>query len=136
MGPSARHMGRVVMPRPVRWNGTFHQWLRRGLAARRIVPTAGANRCKVALVSCQSANGIAGNSSICPTIPARDGLDQTSTATLLRVTDAGAADRSGPLRTWDDDAYREPCALRGVNAVQARKASNLIETDSYAAIPA
>jgi hypothetical protein len=34
-------MGRVVMPRPVRWNGTFHQWLRRALAARRIFPMTG-----------------------------------------------------------------------------------------------
>ena len=32
-------MGRVVMPRPVRWKGTFHQWLRRTLAARRSFPT-------------------------------------------------------------------------------------------------
>ena len=39
--PSACPMRRVVIPRPVRWNGTFHQWLRRMLAARRICPRPG-----------------------------------------------------------------------------------------------
>jgi hypothetical protein len=32
-------MGRVVMPRPVRWKGRFHQWLRRTLTASLIFPT-------------------------------------------------------------------------------------------------
>ena len=62
--PSAWPMGRVVMPRPVRWKGTFHQWLRRTLAASRILPTTWQNRCRVSLVSCQEASGIGGNSSM------------------------------------------------------------------------
>jgi hypothetical protein len=57
-------IGRVVMPRPVRWKGTFHQWLRRGLAASRILPITCANRCSVGMVSDQLEYGIGGNSSI------------------------------------------------------------------------
>ena len=49
---------------PVRWNGTFHQWLRRTLAASRILPTTWQNRCSVCLVSRHSASGIGGNSSM------------------------------------------------------------------------
>src|SRR5512133_327612 len=62
--PSTWPMGRVVVPRPVRWNGTFHQWLRRLLAASRSLPTTWQNRCRVCLVSCQAARGIGGNSSM------------------------------------------------------------------------
>jgi hypothetical protein len=62
--PSTSPIGRVVMPRPVRWNGTFHQWLRRILAASRILPTTWANRCSVSLESFHSCNGIAGNISM------------------------------------------------------------------------
>ena len=53
--PSSWPMGRVVMPRPVRWKGTFHQWLRRTLAASRSLPTTWQNRCRVCLVSRHSA---------------------------------------------------------------------------------
>jgi hypothetical protein len=56
-------MGRVVMPRPVRWKGRFHQWLRRTLTVSLIFPTTWQNRCSVALVSCHSASGIGGNNS-------------------------------------------------------------------------
>jgi hypothetical protein len=69
--PSTWPMGRVVMPRPVRWNGTFHQWLRRTLAASRILPTTWQNRCRVCLVSCQEASGIGGNSSMQHPFPSR-----------------------------------------------------------------
>src|SRR4029453_14564597 len=61
--PSIWPMGRVVVPRPVRWKGTFHQWLRRTLAASRSLPMTWQNRCRVCLVSRHSANGIGGNSS-------------------------------------------------------------------------
>jgi hypothetical protein len=50
----SRPIGRVVMPRPVTWKATFHQWLRRTLAARRTLPTIWAKRCTVAWVSDQS----------------------------------------------------------------------------------
>ena len=48
-------IGRVVIPRPVRWKGTFHQWLRRGLYASRSLPTTWLNRCTVARLSDHSA---------------------------------------------------------------------------------
>jgi hypothetical protein len=70
--PSAWPMGRVVMPRPVRWKGRLHQWLRRLLAARRILPMTWQNRCRVSLVSRQSASGIGGNSSMQHLFRSRD----------------------------------------------------------------
>src|SRR5918999_4156360 len=69
--PSTWPMGRVVMPRPVRWKGTFHQWLRRTLAASRIFPITWQNRCSVCLVSCQEASGIGGNNSMSCTLRSR-----------------------------------------------------------------
>jgi len=48
-------IGRVVSPRPVRCSGTFHQWLRRGLAASRILPRTCRNRCRVSRVAVHSA---------------------------------------------------------------------------------
>src|ERR671919_1363679 len=69
--PSTWPMGRVVMPRPVRCKGTFHQWLRRTLAASRIFPTTWQNRCSVCLVSCQAASGTGGNSSMPSTLRLR-----------------------------------------------------------------
>ena len=55
----------------MRWNGTFHQWLRRTLAASRTLPTTWQNRCSVSLVSRHSASGIGGNSSIAIVITGR-----------------------------------------------------------------
>ena len=57
-------IGRVVMPRPVRWNGTFHQWLRRVLDVRRILPISCSKRCSVSLVSRHSSSGMGGKSSM------------------------------------------------------------------------
>src|SRR4051794_33112789 len=54
-------MGRVVSPRPVRWKGTFHQWLRSGPWSSRIFPTTCAYRWSVSLVSAHSASGMLGN---------------------------------------------------------------------------
>ncbi len=62
--PRVGPVGRVVMPRPVRWKGTFHQWLRRALPAIRILPMTWANRCRVSLVSRQDSRGRGGNSSM------------------------------------------------------------------------
>src|ERR671919_644806 len=69
--PSTWPMGRVVMPRPVRCKGTFHQWLRRTLAASRIFPTTWQNRCSVCVLSCEAASGIGGNSSMPSTLRLR-----------------------------------------------------------------
>src|SRR5699024_3116823 len=62
--PSAIPMGRVVIPVPVRWKGTCHQLLRRGLWCKRTLPTIGAKRCRVCLLSFHRSSGKAGNSSI------------------------------------------------------------------------
>ncbi len=57
-------LGRVVMPSPVRWKGTFHQWLRRTPAASRTFPTIWRNRCNVSFVGAQDSLGSGGNRSI------------------------------------------------------------------------
>src|ERR1700676_295561 len=53
-------MGDVVSPLPLTYNGTSHQWLTRGLNARRTFPTICDHMCSVAYVSAHSDKGRAG----------------------------------------------------------------------------
>src|SRR5512144_727823 len=108
--PSTCPMGRVVIPCPVRWKGTFHQWLRRILEASRILPTTWQKWCRVALVSAQSANGIGGNSSMPAPFPShlpaqRLGADQNDQFW------AGAARCSIVIVNEEDCASQEDLAL-------------------------
>src|SRR5580704_8790089 len=47
----------VVRPRALTYRGTFHQWLTKGVSARRILPTICVHRCNVARVSSQGSRG-------------------------------------------------------------------------------
>src|SRR6266849_1179801 len=56
-------MGEVVKPRAFTYNGTFHQWLARGVSANRTLPTICIHICSVARVSFHSASGNDGQAS-------------------------------------------------------------------------
>src|SRR2546425_8467427 len=56
-------MGDVVKPHVLTYSGTFHQWLLRGVSARRTLPTICAHLFSVVQVSFQEASGKAGQQS-------------------------------------------------------------------------
>src|SRR5919204_316151 len=117
--PSTWPMGRVVVPRPVRWKGTFHQWLRRTLAASRVFPTTWQNRCRVCLVSRQEAIGIGGNSSIALHPSVTRGEDVGHPA----ITCADLAEGEGV----GVDAWVEESDLEGALADRAGLADELVQ---------
>ena len=82
-------IGRVVSPRPVTWNVTFHQWLRRGAAASRIFPTTWVNRWRVSLVGSHDAYDRSGQAAGA----ARPGFSVASIECLL------GASRAAPYRS-------------------------------------
>src|SRR2546425_12232640 len=56
-------MGDVVKPHVLTYSGTFHQWLLRGVSARRTLPTICVHLFSVVQVSFQEASGKAGQQS-------------------------------------------------------------------------